>query len=60
VILYEFSGGKNMTAIFASLLEAAIKFLFFLFLAWGGIVCGKKYRDHKDAVNSGSATKETK
>ncbi|MDR1771384.1 MAG: hypothetical protein LBS02_12205 [Hungatella sp.] len=49
-----------MTAIFASLLEAAIKFLFFLFLAWGGIMCGKKYRDHKDAANSGNATKETK
>ena len=49
-----------MIAIFASLLEAAIKFLFFLFLAWGGIVCGKKYRDHKDAVNNGSTTKETK
>jgi len=51
---------KNMTAIFASFLGTAIKFLFFLFLAWGGIVCGKKYRDHKDAGNNGSVTKETK
>ena len=49
-----------MTAIIASLLEAAIKFLFFLFLAWGGIGCGKKYRDHKDAGNNGTVTKETK
>ncbi|WP_166435294.1 hypothetical protein [Lacrimispora indolis] len=49
-----------MTAIFASFLGTAIKFLFFLFLAWGGIVCGKKYRDHKDAGNNGSVTKETK
>ncbi len=51
---------ENMTAIFASFLETAIKFLFFLFLAWGGIVCGKKYRDYKDAEKNGSVTKEIK
>lgn len=46
-----------MTAIFASFLEAAMKFLLFLFLAWGGIMCGKKYRDYKDAGNKGKETK---
>ncbi len=49
-----------MTAILASFLETAIKFLFFLFIAWGGILCGKKYRDYKDAGNKGDLTKETK
>lgn len=38
-----------MVAVLASFLQTAVKFLFFLFLAWGGIVCGKKFRDHKDA-----------
>lgn len=47
-----------MTAILGSFLQTAIKFLFFLFLAWGGVVCGKKFRDHKDA--SGTVTEETK
>ncbi len=49
-----------MTALLASFLQAAIKFLFFLFIAWGGIVCGKKYRDHKDAGSADTVTKETK
>ena len=49
-----------MTAIFASLLINAIKFLFFLFLAWGGIVCGKKYRDRKDAASVAAGSEETK
>lgn len=52
-----------MTAVFTSFLMTAIKFLFFLFLAWGGIVCGKKYRDYKDqkaAGDAGTLTKETK
>lgn len=49
-----------MTAIFGSFLQTAIKFLFFLFIAWGGIVCGKKYRDHKDAANADTVTKDTK
>lgn len=49
-----------MTAVFASFLGTAIKFLFFLVVAWGGIVCGKKYRDHKDAGRAGDVTKETK
>ena len=49
-----------MTAILASFLQTAIKFLFFLAVAWGGIVCGKKFRDYKDAKDPGSMTKESK
>lgn len=41
-----------MAAIFASLLQNLIKFVIFIGIAWAGIICGKKYRDHKDA-NSG-------
>lgn len=51
---------ESMTAILASFLQTAIKFLFFLAVAGGGIVCGKKYRDYKDAKNAGSATEESK
>lgn len=49
-----------MTAILASFLQTAIKFLFFLAVAGGGIVCGKKYRDYKDAKTAGSVTEESK
>ena len=49
-----------MTDIFASFLGTAIKFLFFLFISWGGIVCGKKYRDQKDATSAAAGTNETK
>lgn len=49
-----------MSAILISFLQTAVKFLFFLALAWGGIVCGKKFRDHKDAKNAGSMTEESK
>ncbi len=49
-----------MTDIFASFLGTAIKFLFFLFISWGGIVCGKKYRDHKDAASAATGANETK
>ena len=49
-----------MTAILASFLQTAIKFLFFLAVAGGGIVCGKKYRYYKDAKNAGSVTEESK
>ena len=49
-----------MTAILASFLQTAIKFLFFLAVAGGGIVCGKKYRDYKDAKKAGSVTEESK
>ena len=49
-----------MTDIFASFLGTAIKFLFFLFISWGGIVCGKKYRDHKDAISAAADANETK
>ena len=45
-----------MTAILASFLQTAIKFA----VAGGGIVCGKKYRDYKDAKNAGSVTEESK
>ncbi len=38
-----------MGAIIGSLLQNLIKFVFFIFVAWAGILCGKKYRDHKDA-----------
>ena len=49
-----------MTAILASFLQTAIKFLFFLAVAWGGIVCGKKFRDHKDAKYAAPSAAETK
>ena len=49
-----------MTEIFASFLGTAIKFLIFLFISWGGIVCGKKYRDHKDAASAATGANETK
>lgn len=49
-----------MTEIFASFLGYAIKFLIFLFISWGGIVCGKKYRDHKDAISAAADANETK
>ncbi|MFT4107262.1 MAG: hypothetical protein QM657_16020 [Lacrimispora sp.] len=49
-----------MTAIFGSFMETAIKFLVFLAIALGGIVCGKKYRDHKDAGKAGDVIAETK
>lgn len=49
-----------MTAILASFLQIAVKFVFFLAVAGGGIYCGKKYRDHKDAKNAGSMTEESK
>lgn len=46
-----------MTAVFASFLGAVVKFLFFLAIAWGGIMCGKKYRDHKDSISTTDVTK---
>lgn len=49
-----------MTAVFASFLGTAIKFLFFLLISWGGIVCGKKYRDYKDAASAAAGADETK
>ncbi|WP_166432521.1 hypothetical protein [Lacrimispora amygdalina] len=49
-----------MTALFSSFLGTAIKFLFFLLVSWGGIVCGKKYRDHKDAASAAAGGNETK
>lgn len=39
-----------MTAIFASFLGTALKFLFFLLVSLGGILCGKKYREKRDAA----------
>lgn len=47
-----------MTAVFISFLQTAIKFVFFLLVAWGGIAGGKKYKDYRDAKAAG--TKETK
>ena len=49
---------ENMGAIFASLLQNLIKYVLFILIAWAGIVCGKKYRDHKDAKSGVQATKE--
>lgn len=49
-----------MTAIVASFLGTAVKFLVFAFLAWGGVICGKKYRDHKDAISASHVADETK
>lgn len=37
-----------MTAIMASLIENLIKFAFFVLVAFGGIMAGKKFRDKKD------------
>ncbi len=41
-----------MSAILVSLLENGLKFVLFIGIAWAGIVCGKKYRDHKDVKNA--------
>jgi hypothetical protein len=41
-----------MTAILASFLETAIKFVLLLLVAGGGIMCGKKFRDYKDLKKS--------
>lgn len=49
-----------MTAILGSFLQTAIKFIFFLVVAGGGILCGKKFRDYKDAKDAGHLTEETK
>ncbi|WP_278320774.1 hypothetical protein [Clostridium sp. chh4-2] len=38
-----------MGAFAASFIGYSIKFIFFIAIAYGGIICGKKYRDHKDA-----------
>ncbi len=38
-----------MTAIVASLVEYTVKAVIFGVLAYAGIVCGKKFRDKKDA-----------
>lgn len=43
-----FQGGSHMELILASFAENLIKFIAFILVAWAGIVCGKKYRDHKD------------
>lgn len=47
-------------AILASFVETAIKFLFFLAVAIGGVVCGRKYRDYKNAKNGKDSTKKSK
>lgn len=49
-----------MTAILGSFLQTLIKFIFFLVVAGGGILCGKKFRDYKDAKDAGHLTEETK
>ena len=52
-------GGHMAAAVLASFLETAVKFLFFFFLALGGIFCGKKYRDYRDSKNPGDKIQET-
>lgn len=47
-----------MGAILGSLLQNLIKYVVFILIAWAGIVCGKKYRDHKDTKSGVQATKE--
>ncbi len=47
-----------MGAILGSLLQHMIKYVAFILVAWAGIVCGKKYRDHKDAKSGVQATKD--
>ncbi len=37
-----------MTTIMGSLIGTLLKFVFFILVAWGGIVAGKKFRDSKD------------
>lgn len=50
-----------MGAIVASLVETLVKAAVLVFVAWGGIVCGKKYRDSKDAKKAVEAIEgETK
>lgn len=37
-----------MGAVAASFLQTAFKFICFIVIAYGGIICGKKFRDSKD------------
>lgn len=46
-----------MTAIAASILEYGLKAAVFAALAYAGIICGKKFRDKKDAGEAASASK---
>lgn len=38
-----------MELILGSLVQNTIKFIVFIFVAWAGIIGGKKYKDHKQA-----------
>lgn len=45
-------GGIAMAAIAASFIEILVKAVFLGALAYAGIICGKKYRDKKDAAKA--------
>jgi hypothetical protein len=49
-----------MLSILISFGCAAAKFVCYLFLAIGGIVCGKKYRDYKNMKAVNTLTEERK
>lgn len=46
-------------AILVSFIQTAIEFVFFLAVAFGGIVCGRKYRDYKNAGRAKEAKEES-
>lgn len=51
-----------MELIFGSILENLIKFVFYILVAWAGIVCGKKYKNYKmsKTVETSTEKKESK
>lgn len=46
-------------AILVSFIQTAIKFLFFLAVAFGGVICGRKYRDYKNAKRAKEDERES-
>lgn len=49
-----------MELIFASIVQNAIKFIFFIIVAWAGIVCGKKYKCYKESKTAEASAKSQK
>ena len=50
-----------MGVLMGGILQQVVKFAVFLLIAFAGIVCGKKFKDHKDAKQAkiAAAEKET-
>ena len=49
-----------MPAFLSSLIWYTIKFVFLIAVMVAAVVCGKKFRDHKDAKNEAPSAAETK